>query len=338
MVHCLCVVAMLFFFNGTIKSMEVMEVAEKQDSSWNFVPTMMYDYFFKKPVVMEQSKEDIRKYTLHGINTITIDGNKGRGADSFNYPRMKVTIEQITGSNVSEEVVIHADKHILPYITLNYNGPQLEIGLRRLDQKIDLSKDTKDIKINLALKNYTKIVTNNDVDTTFLSLIKSDILHLNVSSGATMQLPLIDANTVELFADENSSVGMQDKARLNVKDLLFIYRQGLAKIVLAIETKLLQLQSYGNGETTLQGIATKQELLLSQGSLFGIDLQSETIRMAQGIGHEESKIELWAEDSISGCMLLKSKYDATFRAPNMSSIEFYRIKQDAWDKRFGQQQ
>jgi len=141
-----------------------------------------------------------------------------------------------------------------------------------------------------------------------------------------------------IFIDGNSSVGMQDKACINAKYLLFIYRQDLAKILLAIETEWLQLQSRGKGEATLQGTATKQELLLCQGSFFGKNLKSETIRMAQGIGHEDSKIELWAEDSISGFILPTSKYDTTFRAPGIGAIEFSAMGQDVWDKRFEQQQ
>ena len=330
MVYCLCVVATLFFFNGTIKSMEVMEVAEKPDSGWaNYMPLTMYNYFFQSSLVMEHNKEKIKKYTVHGIKTIAIDGNRGGYNALADYPRMKVKIEQIHNNDVLEEVLIKADKHIFPYITLNYNGPHLEIGLRPIDQKINFSKD---IEVRLSLKNYQKIVTANNVDTTFISPIKSDILHLNVSSGATMQLPPIEANTVELLAAENSSVGMQDKACIQAKDLLFIYRQDLAKILLAIETELLQVQSHGKGETTLHGVADRQELLLNDGSFFGKDLRSKNIRMAQGLG--EGQVELWAEDSISGFMLPKSKYDIAFRAPTRNSIELYPIEMDEWKARF----
>ena len=271
-------------------------------------------HYNKDVVVKQPSKEKIKKYAMQGIHTITIDGASCQ--EVAQWGRMKVEITQIPEDSL-EQLVICAEKDIFRRIIKNKNISCLEIGLHRSDEPVC---SCKDIVMRLKLKNLVKIVTNNCVDTIFLSPIRSEKLHISVALGATMQLPFIRAKTIELLVKENSSLIAQDDARLKAKDLLFIYREGSSKIELGVKTKLLQAQSNGKGAIILKGVATEQELRFLEGSLFAMGLQSKEVRMevVAGVG----EVELCA-DSVKGVMSVKSNYDITYCAPSKDSLCIY---------------
>jgi hypothetical protein len=304
----------LFFCSGTIKSMDDYrsDVNHMSAITWSGHEAEVID-FVKNSIVTQESKEKTKKHVAQGVDSIVINGCTGENGMS----RMQVRIAQISDDNQAEELTIQADKNSFSYIIVNHDGAHLDIGLRLPDQAICPSRD---IVIFLALKKYAKIVTNNYVDTTFLSPINSENLHISVASGATMRLPSIKARTIELLVKENSSLVAQDKARLKAKDLLFIYREGSSKIELGVKTKLLQVQSNGKGAITLKGVATKQELRFLEGSLFAMGLKSEEVRMAVVKGSGE--IELCAE-SVKGVVPVKSNYDITCCVPSKDSLCIY---------------
>ena len=142
-----------------------------------------------------------------------------------------------------------------------------------------------------------------------------------------MHIPCVETKTMELLVEGDSIVKMHDKACLKAEDLLFIYRKGLAEIMLDLETKFLQAQSNGAGKMVLKGGALRQELRFLEGSFCGFDLHSEhiLIDMAEGSG----KIRLSAKKSIQGVKsLTKSKYDVRYRTPNDYDVCIYPAEKE----------
>ena len=322
MVYFLCVAVGLFVYSGTVNAMEVKQVdsySMPTDYFGGHLIQRFYGYFSSS--VLDENKDDIKKYPAQGITTVLVKGHKG-GA------RIKLNITQITDENLLEEAVIYADKNILHSVLLNRDGDVLDIGLSQLDHVTD-----RNIEINLALKNYTKIVTH-DVDTAFFSPIKSDALHISLSSDANMSLPSIKAKTIELLVKDKSVLKVDSNALVAAEDLIFIDKEGLASIALAVETKLLQAQSRGNGDMSLQGVATEQQLLLCEGSYFAFALKSQNIRIAKGVGKKGNLIQLCAQELISGYTLQKTNYDAEFNVPFGYAIQISPITEDLWVSKF----
>lgn len=309
-------VAGLFFYGGTIKSMESYR-SDMPIATWGGHETEIID-FVMDSIITNQSKEKTKKYAVQGVDTIIINGGK---AGENGIGRMQVKIAQISDDNRAEELTVQADENNFSHVVVNHDGACLDIGLRLSDQAVYPSRD---IVIFLVLKKYAKIVTNNDIDTTFFSPIKSEKLHISVASGATMRLPSIRAKTIELLVKEKSSLAAQENARLKAKNLLFMYREGNSTIELAVKTKLLQAQSNGKGAITLKGIATNQELRFLEGSLFAMGLQSKHVKMSLVAGSGE--IELSAKDSIKGFISVKSNYETTYCVPSQDSLQLYRTE------------
>jgi hypothetical protein len=323
----LCVVIGLFFYGGTIKSMDTCNDARLVSIISHEQYGPMGNYCARRSL----DKEKTKKYMAHGVDTIVIDSGEWGKNDVIKSGRVKLKIAQLTDDNASGEVItIQAEKNILPYIAVNHQGAHFEIGLRRMDQMVHFSKD---IIILVALNNYKKIKTDNAVDTTFLSPIKSEKLHLSVTSGATMQAPSLYAKTVELFVEgDNSLLKADNDTCFKVDDLLFMYCTGSSAIDLTVETKLLQAHSNGKGNISLKGIATEQELFLHEGSLCALELASKKIRMAQGAG--TGKLEVCAQESIRGFVSKKSAYDTTYRIPDKNSILLSLLEDAQWKARF----
>lgn len=333
MVYVICAVAMALC-SAMIKPMELETIQEGhgyKDFACDVREVESYD-----PIMNRKSrgkevkqKEPIQHhstqatYFMDGINSISINGQY-KGVESG---RVSVVFEQVSGS-AREEIIIVGGKHDSIFVNSDAKS-----GLCSLDQ---INNFGDDITIHVALKKYTKILTSNNVDTTFSSPLEADILHLNVSGGATMQLPDIKANKVALVVHgDDSLVKGQDKALCKAADLLFMYRQDRANIELAIETELLQMQSRrGKGNITLQGVANKQELLIRKGSFFGFGLESKKIRISHGVGDDKSYIQLNATELIDGFMMNTNQYNVEWRVPHSYVIQMSCITKPEWKKRF----
>lgn len=286
MMYLFFVVIGLFFYDGTMHAMS--EYSHDDYSSivaWN-EPDVESVNFVQHSV---ENKEKIKNYFVQGVTKIIFDGGNDQGV------RMQVNVTQITDNHSTENMAIQAHKNSYSYIR---NGDSLEIALHRtLNQKM---ASADNVVIFLALKKYEEITAKNNVDLTFSSPIKENELAMKIATGATAATK----NSAQLIADT-----------------LAIKRQGNTSVNLAIDTKLLYVDSNGTGTLRLSGNAVKQKLYLEEGSYLAKKLCSERIGVVIRAGR--GKIRLHASQFINGTCSDKSEHDESCRVDYDYQVRMY---------------
>ena len=303
MVYCFLVMASLLFCSETVTCMELV----------NGSPRRMFlaGDDDQRAVLVGSGKEVIRKYKkLNGVDTIAINGGSHCGASG----RIQLNITQVTNADTSEKVVIYADDNVLPYFMVTQRDNCLDIELSALNQKV---RPSKAIVIAMALKKYSTITTRKYVDTVFLSPIQSDSLTVLLSSQVRMYMPSICAKKIHIELEDDSEL-IGGKKDILVADSLSINNKGSASARLAVKTEFLHVNNRGKGNLVLEGTATKQDLVLFEGSFCAGDLESERILVSVGKGL--GSVQLWAKECISGISSRESQHEMEFAVPSRSSI------------------
>jgi len=172
-------------------------------------------------------------------------------------------------------------------------------------------KPSQDIHLSLALKNCAKIITHGCVETSFMSLIKTDSFAVQATSGAVVHIPRVKAKTIKLEVRDDSIIKNQEGKKLTTNFISLVCQDDAHMELRHIKALLLQAEKDGKGVMQLAGHVDEQHLYLKNGSFLAYDLISKIIRPI--IRKGEGTIEMTGLEWIEGTVALKTQHDIGYK-------------------------